>query len=299
MKTTFTVYFLLVLGIGCLLSFPASAQIPNSGFEDWSSDQYSFASPKGWQTNNPISIFVATITQSTQSHSDSFAVHGGTGLQYNFPLFPYLYSGFSINRRPLFFMGYYQYFPDAGDSLLISIHLFRKKTVVGAGKLSILDSARSYTKFQVSIGYQTNDVPDSCFIEFYMGLGLPFPNRPEGVQTYFLLDDLSFSDTSATSGTRIASDSYARTPLSYMLKQNYPNPFNPTTKIRFQIYRTSFVSLTITDLLGRVIGSLVSEVLTPGNYERVFDGAGLANGVYFYYLQADNFFDVKKMILQK
>ncbi len=299
MKRVLSRYILLVFGFTFVVSFSGIAQIPNKGFEEWSYSQFSFPSPNGWKTDNPISVFIAPITQTTESHSDSFAVRGGAGMVYNFPLVPDLYSGFSINRRPLFFIGYFQYFPDAGDSLLINIHMFHQNTEVGAGRLPILDSAQSYTQFQVPIKYLTSGLPDSCFIDFQLRLGEPYLTRTEGILSYFLLDDLDFSDTSVVSDTSNVSENQSQTPGSYILKQNYPNPFNPTTNIEFQIDQTGFVSLTIADLLGNQIKALVSEVLTPGNYKRVFDGTSLSSGVYFYRLQTDHFVDVKKMILQK
>jgi Secretion system C-terminal sorting domain len=303
--TAIEILFLSIL----LPSFSALAQIPNRGFEQWSYSQFSFPSPDGWQTDNPLPIFIAPITQSTQSHSDSFAVRGGTGLLYNFPLLPDLYTGFSINRRPLFFTGYFRYFPEASDSLLITIRMFHENTEVGAGTLPILDSAQSYTRFQVPVRYLTSETPDSCFIDFQVRVGGSSWPRIGGVSTYFLIDDVDFSDTSVVSDTSKPSNSASQTPVSYMLQQNYPNPFNSTTNIQFQIDQTSFVSLTIADLLGRQIRSLASEVLAPGVYRRVFDGSGLssgvyfyrleASGVYFYRLQTGHFGEAKKMILQK
>lgn len=298
MKHIFSLYILFVFGFIVILSFSAIAQIPNRGFDQWSYDQFSTFNPNGWQTDN-TEIFVPPITRSTQSHSDSFAVRGGIGSYRNFPLLPDLHTGFSINRRPLFFTGYFQYFPDQGDSLIVYIQMFHQKGVAGTGTLAILDSAKSYTQFQVPIKYLTNDIPDSCFIGFQVHWGTPPWARIGPYVTYYLLDDLDFSDTSVVSDSSTVPDSESQLPGSYGLRQNYPNPFNPTTNIEFQIAQTSFVSLTVVDLLGRTIRPLVSEVLTPGVYKRVFIGASLSSGVYFYRLQTGHFVDVKKMILQK
>jgi hypothetical protein len=68
--------------------------------------------------------------------------------------------------------------------------------------------------------------------------------------------------------------------MHFGLAQNYPNPFNPTTKIEFQIPTQAFVQLKVFDLLGREVATLVNEELTPGSYDRVFDGSGLASGIY-------------------
>ncbi len=74
-------------------------------------------------------------------------------------------------------------------------------------------------------------------------------------------------------------------PDRFSLYQNYPNPFNPTTAISFQLTAVSQTSLIVYDLLGREVATLVDEKLSPGRYERTFDGQGLTSGVYLYRLQ--------------
>lgn len=88
-------------------------------------------------------------------------------------------------------------------------------------------------------------------------------------------------------------------PNNYQLYQNYPNPFNPTTKIKYSIPQTSFVTLKVYDILGRGVTTLVNEEKPVGNYEVEFSSNALANGIYFYRLQTGNFVETKKMILLK
>ena len=88
-------------------------------------------------------------------------------------------------------------------------------------------------------------------------------------------------------------------PAAYKLSQNYPNPFNPTTNIKFSIPKTGNVKLVIYDITGREIETLINENLTAGTYKTDFDASALSSGVYFYKLIAENFSDVKKMILIK
>jgi len=86
---------------------------------------------------------------------------------------------------------------------------------------------------------------------------------------------------------------------SFELFQNYPNPFNPSTTIKFQISKFSFVTLKIYDVLGEEIANLVSEEMTVGSYEIEFNATGLPSGIYFYKLQAGSFVETNKMILLK
>ncbi len=93
-------------------------------------------------------------------------------------------------------------------------------------------------------------------------------------------------------------------PDKYKLEQNYPNPFNSSTNIKFHIPEKTFVKLKILDLLGREVALVVNENLQAGEYEinwNVYSSprTELSSGVYFYRLETDNFFDVKRMILVK
>ena len=90
-------------------------------------------------------------------------------------------------------------------------------------------------------------------------------------------------------------------PEKYELFQNYPNPFNPVTKIKFEIAAHSVgqTFLSVYDLLGREIETLVNEPLRPGTYEVTFDGGNYSSGIYFYQLRVNNFIETKKLVLLK
>jgi glucuronoarabinoxylan endo-1,4-beta-xylanase len=84
-------------------------------------------------------------------------------------------------------------------------------------------------------------------------------------------------------------------PTRYNLEQNYPNPFNPSTIIRFSVPGTDNVSLSIYDILGRKIATLVDQRLTAGTFQVTWS-PNVASGVYFYRLQSGKFSETKKMI---
>lgn len=75
-------------------------------------------------------------------------------------------------------------------------------------------------------------------------------------------------------------------PSKYNLSQNYPNPFNPTTKINYELPKDSKVNITVFDVLGREVISLVNQVQKAGYYTVTADGKNLASGTYFYRLVA-------------
>lgn len=88
-------------------------------------------------------------------------------------------------------------------------------------------------------------------------------------------------------------------PRKFSLSQNFPNPFNPITTIQYQVPSNGNVTLTIYDILGRKIATLINEKQIAGYYQAEFDGTNYATGIYFYKLSASGFTDTKKMILLK
>jgi hypothetical protein len=88
-------------------------------------------------------------------------------------------------------------------------------------------------------------------------------------------------------------------PLKFSLSQNYPNPFNPTTKIRFDVQKTSFINITIYDILGRELETMVNEQLKPGTFEIDWDGSNFTSGIYFYKLTTESYTETRRMILIK
>ena len=83
------------------------------------------------------------------------------------------------------------------------------------------------------------------------------------------------------------------------LEQNYPNPFNPSTTIKYELPKSSQVTLSVFDILGREGSVLVSERMDEGVHEAKLDGSTLSSGVYFYRLQAGDFVQSKRMIIVK
>ena len=78
---------------------------------------------------------------------------------------------------------------------------------------------------------------------------------------------------------------------------NFPNPFNPSTVIQYQIVESGFVSVKVYDNLGREVDVLVNKEQQSGKYSVAFDASKLASGIYFYTINAKDFYKVKKMIL--
>jgi len=113
---------------------------------------------------------------------------------------------------------------------------------------------------------------------------------------WILKDAITFPDSNNVSGQ-----------IKFELKQNHPNPlnpFNPTTTIEYQVPELNTVyninvKLIVYDILGNQVAVLVDKSQSPGKYSVVFDGSGLASGVYLYSLKAGSLISTKKLVVLK
>ena len=88
-------------------------------------------------------------------------------------------------------------------------------------------------------------------------------------------------------------------PEKFILYQNYPNPFNPKTFITYELPTITHVELSIYNLLGQQIVTLVNQKQTAGRYCVEWNAIAFASGMYYYRIEAGDFQDVKKMVLLK
>jgi hypothetical protein len=103
---------------------------------------------------------------------------------------------------------------------------------------------------------------------------------------------------------RTASSNNNSIPTSFSISQNYPNPFNPKTKINYAVPKPSSVKITVYDLTGQEVASLVNDTRESNYYTAEFDGSNYASGVYFYRINAtagngELFTKTLKMVLTK
>lgn len=88
-------------------------------------------------------------------------------------------------------------------------------------------------------------------------------------------------------------------PESFGLCQNYPNPFNPVTRIRYAVPASSFVRISVYDILGNETARLVNGMTPAGYYEVEFSGYKLSSGIYFLKMNAEGYSSMIKMMLVK
>jgi flagellar hook assembly protein FlgD len=93
-------------------------------------------------------------------------------------------------------------------------------------------------------------------------------------------------------------------PNQFALHQNHPNPFNPITTLRYDLPENGHVNITIYDMLGREIRTLVNSTQDVGYRSVIWDatndyGKPVSAGVYLYQIQAGEFVQTRKMVLLK
>jgi len=135
--------------------------------------------------------------------------------------------------------------------------------------------------------------------------------RLKGVNTLLSAGFLHATGNAIPAVISAVQNAVPEVPVAYRLYQNYPNPFNPTTTIRFDLPMQSFVTITVYNILGQEVATLLNhEQFTDGTQTVQFNARNLASGVYFYRIIAqgieddgtlsDNTFQtVQKMMLIK
>ncbi len=177
---------------------------------------------------------------------------------------------------------------------------------IGLGAVSIyhgLPDGFNAVAFSITIGPISNEhsgktiTLDSCFYPpngYWILAGSGGEFGWGGPYTFTLFDPM----------TDVASGDDPNLPRAFALNQNYPTPFNPTTELVFDVPHRSHVRITILNVLGQKVRTLVDEVLAAGSYTRSWDGRSesgeaLSSGVYLYTMEADDHFQTRKMILMK
>jgi hypothetical protein len=105
-------------------------------------------------------------------------------------------------------------------------------------------------------------------------------------------------------GVEVAIDESGLTPFEFALHQNYPNPFNPETNIQFDVAENSDVNVSIFNIMGQKVATLVNGNMDAGIYHIKWNGLSdkgiaLPSGMYFYKMKSLEYQSVKKLVLVK
>jgi hypothetical protein len=174
---------------------------------------------------------------------------------------------------------------DGRNSVSNHKHVMRKMVPTPSGQ-----------SFSINLN-ETKDIPQTITLDPLWdadSLNIVVFVQSAASKTIYQSETISYTDLTVTS----VSDN-DELPTEFVLEQNYPNPFNPSTKIKFSMPKSSFVTLEVFNALGEKVDVLVSGELQGGNYEFSFDAKGLTSGIYFYQLRTKGFVQTKKMLLVK
>ena len=163
-----------------------------------------------------------------------------------------------------------------------------------------------HTNFKLSSGGETLALikPDGTTIIDYISFGSQTTDQsygriPDGSDEWGFM-----SPTPGYSNSGLSILVNNQIPYTYHLFQNYPNPFNPVTKIRYDLPKDALVSITIYDIMGRSIRSLVKSRQTAGYRSIQWNatnnlGQPVSAGIYIYMIQAGEFMEARKLVLLK
>ena len=224
-----------------------------------------------------LMIPIPTISGTTDSVRQYYRTNGAMAAPGSgFPDLTYHHSGFytdpALATGPIPFKGVM--FPRAENTEVLY-------TWVDEG-----DTATDFAGLPIGVKY--TPVTHTA----YVLISNPWEWEPDQAQAFFakILGDFP---------TDVADNDTPVLPKTLALQQNYPNPFNPTTQISYYLPRKSQVSLTVYNILGQKVRTLVNEIKDPGEHVVTWDANQYASGIYFYRLQADGVKLSKKMVLLK
>lgn len=293
-------YFLSTLSAVCM-SAAAIAQIPNAGFENWTS-MGSYSNPDNWDQLNSMttSMSVYTCIKGTPGNPGSsyikltsktvgtmgvmpgLAVAGTIDMMTMKPK-----SGFPFTQMPISLTGSWQHMASGSDQGFVAVYLTKWNTsmmmrdTIGMGMQTLSGMVMSWATFNIPITYMSSTVPDSAMIVLSSSGNTPVAN------SYLYVDNLAFNGN--TVGIKNI-DNYL-TGISV-----YPNPSSGSLAVELNASKASSIRLQLTDVTGKIVKE-VSATEVFGNYKTTLNATGVAQGAYFLKITANDAVEVKKVLI--
>jgi hypothetical protein len=156
------------------------------------------------------------------------------------------------------------------------------------------------TSETVNVSWDFNGVPDEYEVGYSTNSGQVFSDL-RNTDLITLSPDMELI---IRVGTQVLSVDAPSVPQTFTLEQNYPNPFNPTTQIKYALPEDALVSISIYDVTGRMVKSLINMNQSTGYHSLRWDatndiGEAVSAGMYIYTIQAGDYRATKKMVLLK
>ncbi len=200
-------------------------------------------------------------------------------------------NGYTGTQSDYRFSIYY----DPGNPAYDGYTVKEKKNSLVAG-----DSIHTLNNTDISVatasGPYTIEKNQSIVVGFVVAYGNTLSDLQSQVEAARAKQVFAVTQPSVSTGVEQTTNEI---PTETRLAGNYPNPFNPTTTIRYDLSKPGNVNLTVYNLLGQKVASLVDRFQRAGSYQVRFDGQNMSSGIYLVVLKTDNQMQTRKMTLLK
>jgi hypothetical protein len=295
-KTIFT------LAAMALTSVSLFAQIPNSGFETWTS-MGTYSNPDGWDQLNAMTsgMSVYTCTKGTpgavgtsylklvSKTVSGMGVMPGVAVSGTMDMATFKpKSGFPYAMQPQKLTGSWQYMASGADAGFVAVYLTKwnpammMRDTIAKAMQNFSGMAMSWATFNINLTYMSSAMPDSAVIVLSASGTTPVDN------SYLYVDKLSFAG-SVTGINNI--DNYVSNITAY------PNPSTDNISVELTAQKLSTIKLQLVDVMGNLINE-VNVGTIQGNYKQTISTTGIAKGTYFLKVIANDAVEVKKIIVQ-
>lgn len=284
-----------------LVTTSAFAQIPNSGFENWTMMSL-YSNPDGWGTMNNTTALasVYTATKGTPgspgtsylkltSKTVSAAVVNGiavSGVLDSMTMMPK--SGFAFNARPANFTGKWQHMIYGSSQGSIQVTLTRWDTgmnmrmPVASGNMTLSGMAMSWANFTVPLTYVDGNNPDTCIIVLKASGANPTNND------YLWVDNLAFS------GAVVGIKNHESFVSNLVV---FPNPSTETVNVNLNLKSSQKVSIELTDINGKLILTKDAGIIT-GESNQTLNVNSISKGTYLVKVITESGIEVRKIIIE-
>lgn len=294
MKIVFT-------SILAVLSISAFAQIPNNGFENWTTVG-AYSTPDNWETMNPTTAASGTFTAEkgtpgspgtsylklTSKTISSTVVNGVAVCGKLNPVTMLPASGFASTLQPVSFTGKWQHmiFGSSQGAVMVTLTKWNTTTntrdVVANANQTLSGMAMSWATFSIPFNYVSTLVPDSCII--FLKASGSAPSQDD----YLWVDNLAFSG-SVTGINNLENNISAIS--------TFPNPATEFINVELNVKKSTVLLIQLIDLTGKIV-----KEINASEIQGVFKTAILTNelnkGIYFLKVSSKESSEVKKIVIQ-
>lgn len=278
-----------------VLTITAKAQIPNNGFENWTS-QGNYMDPQEWYTANPYSTSsFYPVTRSTDHYPSSVGDYSiriennvsllpnyeAFGLASTRDLFNSMKPLFPISGHPNSLTGYYKFIPQNNDTMWINVLLYLEGDEVAWGRLSGTTAVSSWTSFNIPLSSYT--AADSATIDLASYFANEY-NVPYGNSVLYV-DNLSFDNLITSVNEQSLDDN---------VFSIFPNPARNI--VTLNISSSNYAEFVVN--IYNVAGSLISSESIQHKQQNI-DVRDLNNGIYLVEIKSKKETEIQKLIIQK